>query len=318
MSDSLQVKTRPHRPHGTRLARRTLGSERDPASPHPDDGTHRTRARTGTAHPAGAAAPPRERPRTTGPRIADPDRVAPLVSPDLPHTDPNPRPHRTRALRRVRRLGAFLFGRRWKITRHGLEHIPATGPVILAANHLGVIDGPLLVAMSPRTTFALAKSELFSGRLGSLLTWLGQIPIARHYVDTHAIRRSVHVLRSKHCLAIFPEGVRHRGDLASIRGGAAYLAMVTGAPIVPVALLGTRQPGQSVKELPEPGSALHIVYGEPIAISQVPWPRRKADVAVQTEYVRRRLQAHLNRAQEITGMELPGDPAQPVPAASPS
>lgn len=311
MSNSLQVKTRPRR-----QLRRHLGDGTGRTSRQLDESTARRSVRVDDDPGPEATTPLRERPPSAAAVIGESDRVVPLVSPDLPHTDPNPRPHRTRALRRVRRLGAFLFGRRWRITRHGLANIPPTGPVILAANHVGVIDGPLLVAMSPRTTFALAKSELFSGRLGSLLTWLGQIPIARHYVDTHAIRRSVHVLRSKHCLAIFPEGVRNRGDLTSIRGGAAYLAMVTGAPIVPVALLGTRQPGQSVKDLPEPGSALHIVYGEPIAISQVPWPRRKADVAVQTEYVRRRLQAHLIRAQEITGMELPGDPAQPVPAAS--
>src|SRR6185312_1501978 len=62
-------------------------------------------------------------------------------------------------------------------SRHGEENLPASGAAILAANHVGVLDGPLLVAMTRRTTFALAKSSLFTGRVGWALQAVGQIPV---------------------------------------------------------------------------------------------------------------------------------------------
>lgn len=234
------------------------------------------------------------------------------VGADLPRISGLPA-NKTLVLRSFRRLGAWAFRRQWRIEMHGYDNVPATGPVILAANHIGVIDGPLVVAMTRRLTFALAKTELFEGAVGAGLRAIGQIPIARHHTDTHAIRRAVKVLQSGYCMAVFPEGVRQTGDMRRIRGGAIYLAMLTGAPIVPVALLGTREPGQSISDLPPHGATMHLVYGPPIHIDKTPWPRRKADVAERTEWVRVQLKAHVEYAQRLTGMPLPGEPG-PRPA----
>lgn len=219
-------------------------------------------------------------------------------------------------LRSFRGTAAWLFRRHWRIHRHGLQHVPTNGPGILAANHLGVLDGPLLVTMTPRPTIALAKSDLFVGRVGRLLEAAGQIPIHQHHIDTRALRRAVSMLTSGELLGIFPEGSRGTGEMARIRGGAVYLAMVTGAPIIPVALLGTREPGQTIKELPRRGGNMHIVYGEPIAIAQTPWPRRQQVVRSRTEEVRRQLADHVARAELLTGMALPGAPAPNVAAAA--
>ncbi|MDO5499711.1 MAG: lysophospholipid acyltransferase family protein [Propionibacteriaceae bacterium] len=233
----------------------------------------------------------------------------PVAPPDLPTT-------RLGLLRSMRGTAAWLARRQWKIRTHGLQHLPVSGPAILAANHLGVLDGPLLVAMAPRPTFALAKSELFEGQVGRLLEAAGQIPIQQRAIDTRALRRAVKILDEGHLLGIFPEGSRDIGDMARIRGGAVYLAMLTGAPIVPVALLGTREPGQTVKDVPRRGATIHIVYGEPIAIDRTPWPRRQQVVAARTEDVRRRLAAHVARAVVLTGMALPGVPAPKIAAAA--
>ncbi|GAB3705195.1 lysophospholipid acyltransferase family protein [Mariniluteicoccus flavus] len=231
------------------------------------------------------------------------------VTPDLPHVHTGVPPTRALVLRLLRRLGAWLFRRVWRVRTHGMENVPMDGPVILAANHLGVLDGPLLVAMTRRVTFAMAKSELFSGTVGELLEVIGQIPVDQNHVDTHALRRAVKVLREDRAFAIFPEGGRDDGEMREIKGGAVYLAMVTGAPIVPVAIIGSRQPGQTISQLPRRGAPIHIVYGEPIAVPQVPWPRTQAHVASTTEEVRRQLVDHLAYAQEMCGMQLPGAPA---------
>lgn len=248
------------------------------------------------------------------PVTSRPPELATVIDPPRLHGDvPD---QRVALLRSIRGTAAWLFRRQWRIELHGTRHLPATGPAILAANHLGVLDGPLLVTMTRRTTFALAKSELFTGNVGRLLEAVGQIPVSQRELDTRALRRAVKVLSEGHLLGIFPEGSRDVGDMATIRGGAVYLAMVTGAPIIPVALLGTREPGQTISEVPQRGSRIHIVYGEPIAIDRIPWPRRRHEVADRTEQVRRRLAAHVAWAEGYTGMALPGVPAPKAPAAA--
>ena len=165
------------------------------------------------------------------------------VSPDLPHTDrlPAPKEWGLRLARPLVRLGLRLS---WRVTVHGAPHVPSSGPVILAANHIGILDGPALIALTRRLTFALVKREAFTGPVGQFLARVGQISLNRREIDPQAIRRAIQVLRAGKVLAVFPEGVRSGGEVAWARRGAAYLAMVSGAPIVPVAILGTREPGQ--------------------------------------------------------------------------
>jgi 1-acyl-sn-glycerol-3-phosphate acyltransferase len=229
------------------------------------------------------------------------------VSPDLPHTDRLPAPKQwvLRLTRPLVRLGLRLG---WRVKVHGARYIPSSGPVILAANHIGLLDGPVLVALTRRLTFAMVKREAFSGAVGQFLIRIGQISLNRREIDPQAIRRAVQVLRAGKVLAVFPEGLRTGGEVAWARGGAAYLAMVSGAPIVPVALLGTREPGQHKDQVPRLRRPIHLVYGEPFNIPRSPWPRRKAVVAEWTNVVRNRLAEHVVAAQALTGLPLPGPP----------
>jgi 1-acyl-sn-glycerol-3-phosphate acyltransferase len=180
--------------------------------------------------------------------------------------------------------------------------------VILAANHIGLLDGLVLVAMTRRLTFAMVKREAFTGAVGQFLIHLGQISINRREIDPEAIRRAVQLLRAGRVLAVFPEGVRSGGEVAWAKGGAAYLAMVSGAAIVPVAILGTREPGQYKNQIPRFRKPIQVVYGEPFNVSRSSWPRRKAAVTKWTEVVRERLADHVVAAQALTGLPLPGPP----------
>lgn len=233
------------------------------------------------------------------------------VSADLPHTDQLPG-SREWALRVLRQPAALLLRSLWRIQVHGAEHVPASGPVVLAANHVAMLDGPVLVTCTHRLTFAMAKRELFAGRLGPLLAQIGQISIDRRARDTAGINQAVQVLRAGKVLAVFPEGRRGSGRVEHARGGAAYLSMIAGAAVVPVALLGTREPGQEREAVPHLRRMIYVVYGEPLEVPQTDWPRRRDAVAQWTELIRQRLAAHVVAAQALTGLPLPGPPATRV------
>lgn len=190
----------------------------------------------------------------------------------------------TRLLGLVRPVAARLMRRRWPISVHGADLVPMSGGVILAANHVGIVDGPMLATYAPRPVHALTKREMFDGRLGGLLRATGQIPLDRWAADPAAIRSSLRVVRDGGVVGIFPEGTRSSGGLDRFHHGAAYLALVTGAPVVPVTLFGTRGSGTSA--LPERGGAIDIVFGRAWQTTQQPWPRTREHVSATSVLLR--------------------------------
>ncbi len=209
-------------------------------------------------------------------------------------------------LYRLRAFGRLVIRRYYRITLHHPDRVPRKGPVIYACNHTGVVDGPLLAIFSPRPAHALTKIEMFKGKMGLFLTLVGQIKLDRFQADPAAVRVSLRVLRDGRAVGIFPEGSRGAGDLELFHRGAAYLGMVTGAPIVPVIMLGTREPGGHSNSLPPRGSRIDIVYGEPIRLEATPWPRTKQAVGAASVRLRERMLADLKDALDVTGHTLPG------------
>ena len=203
-------------------------------------------------------------------------------------------------------VGRAYLARRYDVRVHRLERVPAAGPVLIASNHLGVLDGPVLVAHAPRPVHTLVKREMFEGWLGKVGLALGQIPVERQRVDPRAIKLALRVLRDGGVVGIYPEGSRGAGDVAHSRLGAAYLSLCTGAPILPVACLGTREPGASISAPPRRGSRIDLVFGEPFGVDPVEWPRTKPLVAATAEAVRQRLADHVRDACSLTGQRLPG------------
>lgn len=202
--------------------------------------------------------------------------------------------------------------RRYRIVITGADSVPRTEPVILASNHVGYVDGPLLLAVAPRPAHALVKSTMFVGRLGQVLTRTGQISVNRRTCDPRAVKTCLRVLDAGGVVAIYPEGVRGVGDVRRTKPGAAYLALVTGAPVVPVACLGTREAGASTKAMPARGSRLDVVFGRPLQFAAVGWPRTKARVAVVQAEIQAALAAHVQAACASTGHTLPALPADPT------
>jgi 1-acyl-sn-glycerol-3-phosphate acyltransferase len=203
----------------------------------------------------------------------------------------------------------WLIRRRYDVREHATGHVPAQGPVIVAANHTGVIDGPLLAIFGPRPVHALTKEEMFHGPLGPFLRLTGQVELDRFTTDLRAVRTCLRVLEHGGAVGIFPEGNRGAGDLTRFHNGAAYLALVTGAPVVPLMMFGTRPAGGGKDALPNRRGRIDLVYGAPFRAERTPWPRTSRLVAATSEALHARMQEELAAGLALSGQTLPG----PIP-----
>ena len=154
----------------------------------------------------------------------------------------------------------------WRVRVTGSELVPAGGPVILAPNHLGFIDGPLLFGVAPRPVHTLAKHEMFRGPVGWVLRAVGQIPVDRDRPDRDVLRTVLGVLAAGRVVAVYPEGTRGAGDFSELRPGLAWFALRSGAPVVPVVFLGSGARGRTLGSLPRLRAQLDVVFGAPVRV----------------------------------------------------
>ena len=160
------------------------------------------------------------------------------------------------------------FARLYRVDLRGAERIPASGPVILVANHESMLDPWLLGLATPRPVRYMAKAELWDHPvIGRIMDLFGTFPVDRGAGDRTAVGRGAALLEAGEVLGIFPQGTclpyRHRPWFR----GAAKLALATGAPIVPVCIVGSEKalrPGKPKIGLPR----ITILVGEPIAVAR--------------------------------------------------
>lgn len=154
----------------------------------------------------------------------------------------------------------------------GREHLPRHGAVIVASNHLSFVDSVVLRLAAPRRVSFLAKAEYFTGTglRGRLVRWffttVGSVPVSRgeHRAATAALDTACEVLNGGNVFGIYPEGTRSLdGKLYRGRTGVAWLALTTGAPVVPVALEGTERLQPVGKRLPRP-HRVTVRFGRPL------------------------------------------------------
>ncbi len=133
----------------------------------------------------------------------------------------------------------------------GAENLPREGPVVIAANHFSHLDPPLIAVNLDRYIRFLAVDELFhdSRAFAMLLEFFGTIPLDRNGYPIRAMREAIHHLEEGGAVGVFPEGRRvERWGTDDPKRGAAWLAWMTGAPLVPVAIVGTEHslaPGET-------------------------------------------------------------------------
>lgn len=201
-----------------------------------------------------------------------------------------------------RRIGIGLMYGLWKPRVLGAWRMPASGPVILAGNHSHAIDGPMLMGTAPRPVHFLVKKEAFVGPLDPFLGAIGQLKVDRSCPDRTAIGRALGVLERGGVLGIFPEGTRGVGDFASLRAGLAYFALRSGAPVVPVAVLGSAErQGRVVKALPPLRGKVDVVFGEPFQAGDGSGLRTRRALDAATARIQERLSEHLADARDFTG-----------------
>ncbi len=128
---------------------------------------------------------------------------------------------------------------RWRV--QGKENVPRTGPLIIVANHLSLADPPLLGASVPRRITFMAKEELFQGRLARfVMEGYGAFPVRRGRLHRDGLMRACRTLQNGAALGMFPEGKRSAdARLQSPQPGVAHLAARSGAPLLPVGIIGT-------------------------------------------------------------------------------
>ncbi len=180
----------------------------------------------------------------------------------------------------------------WRPRVEGIEHVPTSGPVIVASNHLSFFDSVVIPVVVPRKVVFLAKSDYFtgSGVKGTLSrAWfegLGMLPVDRD--DTRAaiasLDTALEVLGRGEAFGIYPEGTRSRdGRLYRGRTGVAHLALTSGAPVLPVGLTGTEDIQPVGTNRPRVGRVdVTVRFGEPIRVAGeydgVPTGRARRDL----------------------------------------
>ena len=160
----------------------------------------------------------------------------------------------------------LLFRLCFRVQVTGVENIPDQGAVVLASNHLSLVDPPLIGSFANRRVRFMAKEELFGYPVfGTIIKELGAFPVRRGSADRRAIQTALAILDEGGIMAIFPEGTRSRsGEVGKALPGALMLAAKSGAAIVPVAVTGTNELS-SHKWFPR----FSITYGLPYQLPEV-------------------------------------------------
>ena len=192
-----------------------------------------------------------------------------------------------------RRFAGTVLRLYFRIDIRGLEHLPETGPVLIAGNHTGWLDGPLVQILLPRPCAFLVKSELYSGPWAKVLDFARQIPIRRGAPDRTALRRALEVLKGGGVLGVFPEGTRGVGALETVQHGIGYIALRADCPIIPVVCTGTAQALPKGAKMLKFRTPISIVFGETFTLDVDGNPRARSTVAAAAEQIRVRLLDHL-------------------------
>ena len=204
-----------------------------------------------------------------------------------------------RMQRLAKAIGGPVFRWWFHLEVRGTELMPSEGPVILCMNHESMLDIPLIVIASPRPVAFMAKRELFASRIGArFFHELGGFSVDRDAFDLPAVAISREVIGRGEVLGMYPEGTRVAGKLLPFLLGAAWLALGTGAPLMPAAIEGTgaAMPKEERRLVPR-RVPVRISFGDPIPVAAVEDPAGRRQKAIRlTEQLRSSVGALLGRS----------------------
>ncbi len=164
----------------------------------------------------------------------------------------------------------------------GAEHVPRSGGVLLCPNHVSDADPPALAVALPRGAWFMAKGELFDVPvLGALMRLWRGFPVQRNSPDRAALRRAEELLKAGEAVVIFPEGGGNpEGRLQPLNPGALLIALRTGVPVVPVALVSTNRVWPYGDPLPRrAGVPVSVTFGPALDLSDLKGERGAVEAA---------------------------------------
>ncbi len=174
----------------------------------------------------------------------------------------------------------------------GQENVPREGPLILAMNHIHTLDSPAAMVAMPRQVTIFAARKWRHTPKGWILRLAGTIFVNRGEVDRQALRAALSVLAKSGVLGLAPEGTRSPTfQLQSARGGVAYLAYLSGARILPVAVTGVEHMLPSLMRLRR--AQVRVAIGQPIALPAFAHRPKAGDLLQQADLVMRHIAALL-------------------------
>ena len=162
----------------------------------------------------------------------------------------------------------FILSKVWfRVSVSGREHLPRSGPYIIAPVHRSNIDTPLSSFVTRRRVRFMGKDSLWKQKqIGAFLSLLGGFPVSRGTADLEALKRCVSVLDAGEPLVMFPEGTRQSGPkLHPLFEGPAYVALKRGVPIVPVGIGGSERVMRKGSKMIWPHKC-HVTIGEAISV----------------------------------------------------
>ena len=172
---------------------------------------------------------------------------------------------------------------------YGKENVPRNGALIIAANHLSDIDAGLLNITIPRRVGFMAKADLFEKPLISqLCRAYGAFPISENGREFYSISQSLGILNSDGAMGIFPEGAKNPTSLGRAMLGTALIAMISGAPILPVGITGTETVGDGFR-ICYPKGKFRIAIGEPFSVQYLSENRLRENVEKATDIIMARI-----------------------------
>jgi len=192
----------------------------------------------------------------------------------------------------------------FRLEAQGEEHVPTAGPVLLASNHVSVLDPPMVGGASPRELHFMAKEELFGIPLfGRLITALNARPVRRDGSDSRALKAAVRLLGEGKALLVFPEGTRGvEGRLGDAKPGVGMLAVMTGAVVVPVHISGSGKALPAGRMLPRPAKVL-VRFGPPISFKVADHEERKERYREATREIMRAI-TQLQEQTQLQGQTV--------------